>query len=96
MADKIYALDLDKGEWSQLFDKEFGQPRFRADQICQWIWQKRVFDAEEMTNLSKSLRDALVEKVDYPPFLIKEQRSERTAREKPLGSGTDRASNPCS
>ena len=49
MADKIYALDLDKGEWSQLLDKEFGQPRFRADQICQWIWQKRVFDAAEMT-----------------------------------------------
>jgi len=85
MADKIYALDLDKGEWSQLFDKEFGQPRFRADQICQWIWQKRVFDAEEMTNLSKSLRDALVEKVDFAlPLLIKEQRSERDGTRKYL------------
>ena len=26
MADKIYALDLDKGEWSQLFDRSSASP----------------------------------------------------------------------
>ncbi len=76
MTDKIYALDLDNGEWSQILDKEFGEPRFRADQICQWIWQKRTFDVAEMTNLSKALRDMLESKIDFgAPLLIKEQRS---------------------
>ena len=90
MADKIYALDLDKGEWSQLLDKEFGQPRFRADQICQWIWQKRVFDAAEMTNLSKPLRDALEEKIGFGgPLLIKEQRSQTDGTRKYLWQLSD-------
>ncbi|PKL05121.1 MAG: 23S rRNA (adenine(2503)-C(2))-methyltransferase RlmN [Synergistetes bacterium HGW-Synergistetes-1] len=76
MTDKIYALDLDNSEWSQILDKEFGEPRFRADQICQWIWQKRAFDVAEMTNLSKTLRDLLESKIDFgAPLLIKEQRS---------------------
>lgn len=76
MTDKIYALDLDNREWSQILDKEFGEPRFRADQICQWIWQKRTFDVAEMTNLSKTLRDMLESKIDFgAPLLIKEQRS---------------------
>ena len=90
MADKIYALDLDKGEWSQLLDKEFDQPRFRADQICQWIWQKRVFDAAEMTNLSKPLRDALEEKIGFGgPLLIKEQRSQTDGTRKYLWQLSD-------
>ena len=85
MTDKIYALDLDKGEWSQLLDREFGQPRFRADQICQWIWQKRVFDAADMTNLSKPLRDSLEGKIEFgAPLLIKEQRSQADGTRKYL------------
>ncbi|MDD4159702.1 MAG: 23S rRNA (adenine(2503)-C(2))-methyltransferase RlmN [Synergistaceae bacterium] len=76
MTDKFYALDLNKDEWSKILDEEFGEPRFRADQICQWIWQKKVFDAAEMTNLSKALRDLLESRIDFgAPTLIKEQRS---------------------
>ena len=76
MTDKIYALDLDNNEWIRILDKEFGEPRFRADQICQWIWQKRAFDVADMTNLSKPLRDLLESRIDFGvPMLIKEQRS---------------------
>lgn len=76
MTEKFYALDLDNSEWIRILDKEFGEPRFRADQICQWIWQKRAFDVAEMTNLSKTLRDMLESKIDFGvPLLIKEQRS---------------------
>ena len=76
MTDKFYALDLDNNEWIRILDKEFGEPRFRADQICQWIWQKRAFDVAEMTNLSKPLRDLLESRIDFgAPMLIKEQRS---------------------
>ena len=43
------------------FCKELGLPRFRADQIFQWLYQKGVSSFEEMTNLSKDLRIKLEE-----------------------------------
>ncbi len=36
-----------------------GLPGFRAKQIYQWLWQKNANDFEEMTNLSKALREQL-------------------------------------
>ena len=38
-----------------------GEPRFRAKQIAEWLYQKRATSIEEMTNLSKSLRAKLAE-----------------------------------
>lgn len=38
-----------------------GLPRFAGGQICQWIYQKRVTDIEQMTNLSKVARAKLAE-----------------------------------
>jgi len=76
MAEKIYALDLNGEEWTEWLLKELNQPKFRADQICQWVWQKRVFNAEQMTNLSMQLREELSQRVDFnPPSMLKEQRS---------------------
>ena len=42
---------------------EMGQPAFRTKQIEDWIWNKNVSSLDEMTNLPKSLREALAEKV---------------------------------
>lgn len=39
--------------------KEWGEPKFRAKQIYEWIWSKFVGDINEMTNLSKGLREKL-------------------------------------
>lgn len=39
-----------------------GQPAFRADQIFQWLWQKRVRDFSAMSNVSKELRGLLEER----------------------------------
>ena len=76
MTEKIYALDLNNEEWATWLTEELRQPKFRADQICQWLWQKRVFDTEEMTNLSVPLREQLSERVDFAaPALMNEQRS---------------------
>jgi 23S rRNA (adenine2503-C2)-methyltransferase len=73
---KIYALDLTHDEWVSWLAKELNQPKFRAGQICQWLWQKHTFDADEMTNLSLPLRELLKERVDFSaPILITEQRS---------------------
>ena len=38
-----------------------GEKPFRAKQIYHWIWQKNVGDFDEMTTLSKELREILKE-----------------------------------
>ncbi|MBL1411415.1 23S rRNA (adenine(2503)-C(2))-methyltransferase RlmN [Sphingobacterium faecale] len=40
---------------------DMGEQGFRAKQIYEWIWQKSVTDFEEMSNLSKGLREKLKE-----------------------------------
>jgi len=68
------ALALSCEDWDKLLTEKLGLPRYRADQICQWIYQKKVFDFAEMTNLSKDLRDKLSEFITLiPPMIIKEQ-----------------------
>lgn len=43
---------------------ELGQPRYRADQLIQWLFVKQAPHYDEMSNLPKSLREALAD--DYP------------------------------
>jgi len=40
---------------------ELGEPKFRAQQVLQWIHQYGVDDIQAMTNLSKSLRQRLMD-----------------------------------
>lgn len=40
---------------------EIGEKPFRAKQIYEWLWQKSAGSFEEMTNLSKNLRERLQE-----------------------------------
>jgi 23S rRNA (adenine2503-C2)-methyltransferase len=52
----IYSLRLDElKQWL----KENGEKAFRAEQIFEWLYQKRVSSIEEMTNISKGMRDKL-------------------------------------
>ncbi|TYS63108.1 23S rRNA (adenine(2503)-C(2))-methyltransferase RlmN [Bacillus infantis] len=54
----IYSLQLDElKDWL----KENNEKVFRAAQIFEWLYQKRVASFEDMTNLSKALRDKLNE-----------------------------------
>ena len=39
----------------------WGQPKFRAAQIMEWVFRKRVLDWAHMTNLSAALRQRLAE-----------------------------------
>ena len=57
MEDKINLLDLDIGDL-QKFLVDIGQEKFRAKQIFQWL-HKGIKDIDEMTNLSKALRQEL-------------------------------------
>ncbi len=41
---------------------EMGEPKFRARQVTQWIYEKRATSFEEMTNLSLGFREKLAER----------------------------------
>lgn len=56
LKESIYSLRLDElKEWLEAN----GEKAFRATQIYEWLYEKRVKSFEEMSNLSKSLRDKL-------------------------------------
>lgn len=67
------ALELSLNDWQILF-AQWNEPKFRAGQICQWIYQKKIFNYHEMTNLSKSIREKLSENILMTlPIMIKQQ-----------------------
>lgn len=39
--------------------KEWGQPRFRAKQLMQWLYQKGVDSYDDMSNLPAALKERL-------------------------------------
>lgn len=57
------AIDIRKFSLSEIeaMFGEMGEPKFRAKQIHSWLWQKGASSFEEMTNLSKNLRQKLEE-----------------------------------
>lgn len=47
-------------EVSQLLS-QLNQPKFRTNQILDWVWKKRVCSVDEMSNLPQTLRTGLAE-----------------------------------
>lgn len=45
--------------------EKFGEPKFRAKQVHEWLWQKSARTFDEMTNLSKDLRGKLAEQFAF-------------------------------
>jgi 23S rRNA (adenine2503-C2)-methyltransferase len=58
IAKKPNLLDLDR-EGLEHYFRTIGEKSFRASQIMQWIHQKAVTDFQQMSNLSRSLREHL-------------------------------------
>ncbi len=50
--------------------EEHGEKRFRAGQLFEWVHKKRVTSFDEMTNLSKGLRERLNESFTVDPLRI--------------------------
>lgn len=48
----------------------WGEPRFRARQIYEWLWKKAAHDFDEMTNLSRPLRVRLAESFLLRPIVL--------------------------
>ena len=62
--DKPFIYDFTLEEL-QTWAKENGEPVFRAAQIFDWIYVKRVDNFEQMSNLSKELRHKLEEQFQF-------------------------------
>ena len=58
---KTNIRSLDHSELQKLLT-DLGQPSFRVKQIEEWLWEKNAHDFDEMTNLPKTLREALKER----------------------------------
>ncbi|PEJ10295.1 23S rRNA (adenine(2503)-C(2))-methyltransferase RlmN [Bacillus wiedmannii] len=75
----IYSLQLhEMQEWL----KEQGEPKFRAGQIFDWLYKKRVKNYDDMSNLSKGLRDKLSNSFDITTLntLVKQTSSDGTIK----------------
>ena len=60
-------MDLKSLSFEEL-QEEFailGEPKFRVSQVYDWMHKKCVSDIDEMTNLSKALREKLKEKYEF-------------------------------
>ena len=55
---KLFGLEMNELE---VLMKEMGEPSFRSGQIFSWLYDRRVSSVDEMTNLSKKLRQKLSE-----------------------------------
>ncbi len=60
----------------QKFCSEHKLPKFRAKQVIEWLWKKRVTSFDEMTSLSKPMRDLFAEHFNINP--VKLHRGERS------------------
>lgn len=47
-----------------------GEKEFRAKQVYEWLWSKNAHQLDEMTNLSKSLRDSLAKDFVIQPIQV--------------------------
>lgn len=75
MPPKTDIRQLDRDELIAAF-AQLGEPAFRAKQVYAWLWQKGITDFDEMSNLSKSLRQRLTELYDIKAIkAVKQQYS---------------------
>jgi len=64
---KSVACGLTDADWIAWL-AERGEPKFRAKQILDWIFKKRVSNFESMSNLSPELREALTDQFTLAPL----------------------------
>lgn len=79
LRESIYSLLPDQlQEWL----KEHGEKPFRAAQIFDWLYIKRVTSFEEMSNLSKGLRDKLQQEFAFSTLntLVKQESKDGTIK----------------
>jgi len=80
-SEKTNLLDLDQQELKDFFNSIEEKP-FRASQVMKWIYHEGVVDFQEMTNLSKALRNKLddIAEVRLPEMTMEHPSSDGTRK----------------
>ena len=68
-AEKKNIRHLSLSELEQYFDT-LGEKKFRAKQVYEWIWQKHAHQFDDLTNLSKDLRQQLSDNFSLPALKV--------------------------
>lgn len=63
----VYSLSLD--DWIEWME-ERGQSKFRAKQVVEWLYKKRVESFDEMSSLALALREELAAEFSIAPFPV--------------------------
>jgi 23S rRNA (adenine2503-C2)-methyltransferase len=54
----------------EAYFETLGEKKFRAKQAWEWLWQKHAHSFDDMTNLSKPLRELLTDTFSFPALSI--------------------------
>ena len=73
---KPVAYGLNTYDWKEWMDQQ-DQPSWRADQVMNWLFQKRITDFKEMTNLPRDLRLRLADSFTLDPLTPLEVQTSR-------------------
>lgn len=60
----VHFFDLDRQQLRSLFEN-WGQPSYRADQVLDWVYAKRITDPQQMTNIPLTARSLLAERLQF-------------------------------
>lgn len=71
-SDKVNLLGLSQAKLEQFFDS-IGEKKFRATQVLKWIHQMGVDDFDQMSNISKPLREKLKSIAEIRPPVVLQQ-----------------------
>ena len=67
--EKMNIRQLSLSELEEYFET-LGEKKFRAKQVYEWLWQKHAHSFDDMTNLSKELRQRLAEGFSLPALKV--------------------------
>jgi 23S rRNA (adenine2503-C2)-methyltransferase len=73
MPQRTVLYDLTYDQLAHLLG-DWGEPRFRADQVWRWLYQSLVDDFEKMSNLPKKLRERLSSETDLNMLTVLAER----------------------
>src|SRR6201994_2918989 len=67
--EKTNIRHLNLSELEQYFET-IGEKKFRVKQVWEWLWAKHAHSFDEMTNLSKDLRQKLADNFAFPTLAV--------------------------
>ncbi|MDR1740854.1 MAG: 23S rRNA (adenine(2503)-C(2))-methyltransferase RlmN [Synergistaceae bacterium] len=80
MEKTVDAFSMTLEQWQDMAVGVWKEPRFRADQVCSWIYGKKVFDPSLMSNLPKTLRERMCGLIRPPAQITETVSRDREAR----------------